>query len=605
MKVTGGDTAKRAGLDLSRYSESELRKLDHVSDGKIDATEAGAAVRFADADGDGFVSGKERRAFDHVVGKETSIASAKAFTELHKGRVNGLERQVNADLGEAQRKFTNADEEHDVMVADRNAALRESSEALQADGIPTSPDSAKQLRGQLDSLGDPDRLSPEGRAGYEKLARQHEHAQMKEAFDEGVGASYDDRESARAALRQTKVETHTVGDLIGAARARMPVARAIVDAETAVKGATGMRLLRETVRRNPQVKHDAAKLLKAQHIKRAVVEGKLDKSDVDMKKVDADVAKYGGRVAQHTMKLESTARKTVKDMESPKFKEAMAALPPDERARLEGTLHEMVSDTKAGEAFFDKNMLPALKDAPNADPYYVNMLKGGTSYSKMGLSALQTWGGHIAKKGGPEAMELLNNGVAQALAIKPSQVGKVHDAIEYANKHGMDAAQARLAKDPQLSKLSGGFDKIAKGVSFATGVVAAFDLQKDPNLRNSLAAASSAAEVTGILANAGKASKAVATYARFAGKVAPGLDILVGGMDMTSALKRGDTAGAVGGGMQAVGGTMMLAAAATGVGLPLAVVGGVVSLGGAAVSALFGDSATEQWLKDNAPEYVN
>lgn len=604
MKITGGDVAKKAGLDLSRYSETELKKLDHVTDGKIDETEAGAAVRFADADGDGFVSSKEQRAFDHVVGKESSLASAKAFTELHEGRVDKLEQQIGGELQGAQQRLRTADGEHDQIVSDRATALRDSRAGLEADGIPISQDSPKELLRQMQELGDPDQLSPRAKAQLERLNRQYDHASLTEAFNGGADDSYADLKQSKAELRETQVQTNTVADLIGAARARMPVARAIVDSETAVKAAAGMRLLREVVLSNPQVKHDAGKLLKAKGIKAAVAEGKLSKSDVNMKKLEGDIATYERRVAQHTSKLESTARHTVQYMEGPEFKKAMEALPDHERARIEGGLHELVSDTKAGEAFFDKNLLPALQNAPGADPYYVKMLKGGTSYSKKGLSALRTWGGQIAKKGGPDAMKLLNNGVAQALAIKPSQVGKVHDAIEYANKHGMEAAQARLAKDPELGKLAGGFDNIAKGVSFATGVIAAYDLQKDPNLRNGLAAASSAAEVSSILAGAGKKSKALATYARFAGKVAPSLDIVVGGLDMKSAIKRGDTASAVGGGMQAAGGTMMLAAAATGVGLPLAVVGGVLSLGGAAVSAIWGDSPTEEWLKKNAPEYA-
>ncbi len=604
MKVTGSDVAKKAGLDLSQYSEAQLKQLDHVRDGNIDATEAEAAVRFADADQDGFVSGKERRAFDHVVGKESSLASAKAFTELHEGRVESLGREVKGELQAAEQQVEVADETHFGLVGDRSRSLQESRAALEADGIEVPRDSAKALLAEIKGLGDASRLSPDGKQRLAVLERQYEHASMKEAFDDGVAGTYQELEQSKAARDKTKVETATVSDLLGAARSRMPVARAIVDAESAVKAAAGMRLLRETLARNPQVKHDAAKLLKAQQIKAAVDDGKLDKSDVDMKKLNADIATYGGRVARHTMKLESSARRTVAYMEGPAFKKAMEALPPDERARIEGGLHEMVSDTKAGEAFFEKNLLPALKNAPNADPYYVKMLKGGTSYSKMGLGALQTWGGLIAKKGGPEAMELLNNGVAHALAIKPSQVAKVHDAIEHANKHGIESAKQRLANDPQLKKLAGGFDKIAKGVSFATGVVAFADLRKDPSLRNSLAAASSAVEVSGILASAAKSSKALATYARFAGKIAPGLDVLVGGADMAKAIGRGDTAGAVGGGMQAAGGAMMLAAAASGVGLPLAVVGGVLSLGGAAVSAIWGDSPTEEWLKENAPEYA-
>ena len=76
------------------------------------------------------------------------------------------------------------------------------------------------------------------------------------------------------------------------------------------------------------------------------------------------------------------------------------------------------------------------------------------------------------------------------------------------------------------------------------------------------------------------------------------------GADAHAAAKRGDVGGTVGGSMQALGGAIALGAAATGVGLPVAVVGGVIAVAGSLVGLIWGDSATEKWLKANAPQYL-
>jgi hypothetical protein len=152
---------------------------------------------------------------------------------------------------------------------------------------------------------------------------------------------------------------------------------------------------------------------------------------------------------------------------------------------------------------------------------------------------------------------------------------------------------------------------VAGGIAVATAMLAAHDLIKDPNLRNALGAAKSASEIAEVLSRSAKVAPSIARYARFAGRAGPPLDMIIGGYDAYGAIKRKDVAGAVGGVTQAAGGIagtaglIAAAAGATGVGLPLAVIGGAVAVLGSLVTTLWGDSPTEKWLKDNAPEYIN
>jgi hypothetical protein len=161
-----------------------------------------------------------------------------------------------------------------------------------------------------------------------------------------------------------------------------------------------------------------------------------------------------------------------------------------------------------------------------------------------------------------------------------------------------------------LKKLSGQMNKIAGGIAIATGMIAAYDLVKDPNLRNSLAAAKGAGEIAEVLSRS-KVPASVARYAKYAGRIGPPLDMIIGGYDAYGALKRKDVGGAIGGFTQAAGGIagtaglIAAAAGATGIGMPLAVIGGAVAVLGSLVTALWGDSPTEKWLKDNAPEYLD
>jgi hypothetical protein len=605
MKLPGNTVAQRANLDLNRYTPEQLQKLNKVGDDKIDADEAKAAVRVADVNQDGLVSKTELKGLDYLLGKDTSLAAAKAFAQLHE-RSSPLQSATSQEWHAANTKKREAEEAHTELTSDRLTALNNEARLLGDEGILVPSDSPARLREAIAALGDQTKLSPAGQKELHRLEMQLQYAELKETFDAFAAVSYAKQEQARADFRSVDVVTKSVAELMAQAKGKAPLAGAVLESETAAKVAIGMRAIRELTRKNPspEMQRDTAQLLELRSIKEGVIYGSLDESAVDMKKLNADLDAAQAKVDLHTLKLESTARNTIKYMESPDFQKAMAALPEADRAQIEGTLHAMIADTKAGAEFFDRNLAPVLRGDANAKPYYVEMFRGGRHGSKMGMNALQLWGYQIAKRFDGDSAKALDRGLAMALGLPPGKVDKVILAIEVGNKKGIDAGKKILADDPELKRLAGQFEGIAKTVALASASIAAYDLYKNPDLRNAVAAAKGAGELADAIGRFAKADSTLGRYGRLAGRWAPGLDLLVGGMDAHAAAKRGDVGGTVGGGMQAVGGAIALGAAATGVGLPVAVIGGVIAVAGSLVGMIWGDSATEKWLKSNAPEYL-
>lgn len=607
MKLgTGYDVAKAAGLDLSRYTSAQLRKLDAVGDAKIDANEAAAIVRFADADDDGKVSPKELLALDYVMGKNTEVEAMEAFVEIHRGRVEDRATNVEREAASASQVFDQKDKAHDALVDSVHRQENEVRADMNANGFTWTDETPAQIKQQMAEL----QRTGRGPVSMAELDARLEYAQMRETNKAELQTSYDAKEAAKKIRDDANVEARAMRGISSEATKKIDGATVEVARFRASEKIADLTEVRAAVETDPKVRDAFVKYAKAAAIQNAVRDGKLDGDDVDMDQVKADLKDANKVIRAHTAKLEKVAEATVKMLEDPKFQERVALLPEDEQVQVLTDMQALIADTEAGHDFFKRNIQPVFEGKSPKSPGVAAWMKATRHVSKLGLNMTGVWGAKLAHEvGGKKALALMDNQLARVIGVDPSKMKIVNEAVELVNAGKKDAAKELLAKDPELKKLSGQIDKVAGGIAVATAMIAAYDLVKDPNLRNSLAAAKSATEIAEVLSRA-KVPASVARYARFAGRVGPPLDMIIGGYDAYGAAKRKDIGGAIGGVTQATGGLLgtagiiAVAAGSTGIGMPLAVVGGAVAVLGSLVTTLWGDSPTEKWLKENAPEYL-
>jgi hypothetical protein len=630
MKTPGNDVAKAAGFEITRYSDAELKKLDVVRDGKLDKNELNGVVRFADVNDDGKVDPKELLALDYVVGKDTTIAAAKAFTEVHgaEGGIDDRSTTLNAEVVAAEAGFKKADASHDTLVHEVSKMEAEMRSAMADEGVTWLNDSPKQIKEQIAALGKGGKLDAKGQAAKQTLELQLIYSEMRESNAADLTASYDVKTKAKATMDSAKVENRAAQSLFAEAGHHLESAKVTVARFESKELINSMVALRGEVEDNPKVNAAILKYAKAGAILEAVNAGKFDTDDVDVDKVRADLKSSRKIIDNHASRLEAGAKKVAKNLEDPAFQARMNALPDDERTQALTEMHSLIADTDAGRDFFHDNILPGLKGKTLKRPEIYDDLKMGRHSAKLGLNLAGIWGTRIAKEGGKDAVKLMDTALARAIGIRPDQMGKVYDAMEAGTKatnaalaknpaafqKAMQAGDAAttdfLRNDPELGKISTRINVLAGGIAFASATLAAVDLVRDPSLRTSLGAAKGAAEIAEVLSRAKFVPASVARYARIGGRLAPPLDAIIGGLDGYKAAKRNDIAGAIGGFTQSAGGVVGTAGAiaamagATGVGLPLAVVGGTIAVVGSLITTIWGDSPTEQWLKDNAPEYI-
>ncbi len=611
MKIAGQAQAQSADLDLSAYSSAQLRTFDVVADGKLDDNEIAGIIRFADVNDDGKVDGQEQTALDYLVGKDTTVVAAEAFLDLHEGRLTDRSASLQREVSSAEAIFKKSDAAHDTLVDTLSRQENDMRAQMSAEGIDWNETPPQLIEAEMAKLGPRKGLDAKGAAKLHTLEVQLAYAQMRKENAGELQTSYDAKMKAQLVMRNAQVENRAAQGLFGESTKRLQGAQSTVARDQAQSLTSDMVNFRDAVAHDPKI-HGAFKTFaKALAIKNAVRDGKLEGDDVKMSKVESDLKSSRGIIERHTGKMEKGAELVAKKLADPTFRKRLEALPEEERGQILGDMHSLIADTKAGDQFFHEFILPGLKgkSVKRADIY--DDLKLGRHGSKLALNLLGVYGVKIASQGSKESLKLMDAMVARALGIKPAQVAKLNQAIQVMNTSGMDAAKKMISADPELKALRGNFNQVAGAIAVATGILAASDLMHDPNLRSALGAAKGSTEIAEVLARAKFVSPSLARYATFAGRVGPPLDAIIGGLDGYKAMKRNDIGGAIGGFTQATGGVVgtagviAAAAGASGVGLPLAVVGGAVAVAGSLVSAIFGDSPSEKWLKSNAPEYLD
>lgn len=598
--------AKAAGLDLTRYTSAQLTKLDVVRDGKLDANEANGILRFADADDDGRVSKKEQLALDHVLGKDESIEAMEPFVDLHRGRITNRAANLTREVTSSEQQYIKKDEAHFKRVDEvrrQEDAMRAS---MNAEGFTWTEETPAQIKEQMTQLtksgqGDSRKM--------EELEWRLQYSEMRKTNATDLQTSYNAKETALKVRDDARVENNAFQALTGEATQRIDRATAEVVRFRSSERIADLVELRTAVEADPKVRDAFVKYAKGVAIQNAVRDGKLDGDAVDQAKVKQDLKASLKIIDAHTRKLENAAEQAVKLLQDPTFRDKLAVLPEDERTQILTDLHSLVADTEAGYRLFKQDIWPGLQGKHPKNPEVYDDLKVTRHSSKLALNLTGVWGAQIAKEGGKGALRLMDTQIARAIGVRPDLMPKVYDAMAVANTKGEKAAREMLAAEPELKGIARNFNQVAGGIAVASGILAAHDLIKDPKLRTALGAAKGASEIAEVLART-KVPASIARYATFAGRVGPALDAIIGAYDGYNAVKRNDVAGAIGGFTQSAGGiagtagVIAAAAGATGVGLPLAVVGGAIAVLGSLVTALWGDSPSEQWLKDNAPEYI-
>lgn len=366
-------------------------------------------------------------------------------------------------------------------------------------------------------------------------------------------------------------------------------------------------------------------LRKAEALKRAVDSGQLARRDVDMERLNFNIDKMSGIVRGQAGELESKARRLVSDLESPAFQEALLRLPDSQRAALLGRMTTVLSRTEAGRGYLEKSLLPHLKAV--ADPAAAVALKDlpenklwksvftpanqTLNNADTALKVLEGAGAFLANRA--DAAHLIEGATNYALALKPGQLKVVEDALLLRAQGQYKEADA-LLKRSGLERLGRNIDVIGKSLTTLNGLLTIADFVKDPSLQSAVAAGKSTAEIMAIVEKLAANSPRFAKFAGMLGKTVPAFDIIQGALGLygkDNAPNRGDVGGTVGSALMLTGGTVAaagLVASGTVVGsvagVPLTVIGGVMAGVGGAVDFFFGDSDTEKWLKQNAPEYL-
>ncbi len=368
-----------------------------------------------------------------------------------------------------------------------------------------------------------------------------------------------------------------------------------------------------------------ADLQKAEGIQRAVDSGKLAERDVNMRLLRGNIENMSRVVRNQAGELEARANRLITDLESPDFQQALLRLPDAQRADILGRMTGVLSRTEGGKRYLEQNLLPYLKAA--SDPAAAAALKDlpenklwknvftpanqTLSNADTVLKVLEGTGAFIANRA--DATHLVEGALSQALALKPGQLKTVEDAVILRAQGQYKEADALLQRSG-LGRLGRSMDVIGKSLTTLNGLLTIADFVKDPSLQSAVAAGKSTAELIAITQKLASQSSRYAKFAGMAGKAVPAFDIIQGAMGLygkDNAPSRGDVGGTVGNALMLTGGTVAAAGlVATGTvvgsvaGVPLTVVGGVIAGVGAAVDFVFGDSETDKWLKQNAPEYL-
>jgi hypothetical protein len=662
VSAEGARVAKDSKLDVAKYSDADLRGFDVIPDGQLDENEIVGILQFADVGGDGEISGDEQLALDFLAGKDLSTKALEAFLAVHgdgalEGRAQGMQRGASEAAATAQKM----DKAHDALLNEVDAQEKAMRDHMNDDGIIFHDDAPKRVKEEIKQLEANKRSTPDYDKKRNALDARLAYAEMRAENKARIQVSFEKRQLSKVLSDNVQVENRVAQKLYKTALERMGPAQ-----RDAVRGQSQqlvgrMTQLKEQLQSNGKVHEDFKTFSKTSAIANAVRDGKLARKDVDMKKVEADVAASKKVVKAHTNATENTALEITKTLTDPAFNARLEALPEDERADVLTRMHGAIADTDVGKEFFRSHVYPSLSGDGPVKPDWYDPIKKSRQGTKLAINLFGVWGLRLAEKGGKDASKLLDNALGRALGVSGGKLDVVSTAVQamYAKENevlkllskpggpgaeavkslakslgkdvsdiqaaiqkGETAALSALAKeagvkvgadllkaDKDLSGLVKNFDSIGRVVSVMTSVLAVSDMLKDPSVRTALSGAKGMSEIAEVLSKMGK-NGVFKSSSKFVGKFGPPLDMVMGSMDAYEAAKRGDKAAFYGGVAQMTGGAMgtvalaAVALGATGVGAPLALVGGAVAALGSLVVTLWGDSPTEKWLRANAPEYV-
>lgn len=481
VQVTGTKVAEAAGLNLSGYSNAQLKKLDVQGDGALDEAEVAGVVRFADIDDDGKVGPREQQALDYLVGHDTSPDAQWAFVELHgdDGRIDDRATGLNFEAARALEGAAKADQAHDALLTrtDREEAAMRAQ--MSARGVNPANDTAAGLEAQIAALGDPAKLDARGLQKLGTLELQLNYAQVKEDNAGLIAASFETKTRTRQVSDRAQVENRASQKLLLDAGDRLDWAKAGV-----------ARNLDQAIDRQAGNVADArAKLGKAsvklagllQKIGPALNEGVIvpvrgpnDRLRFEIAKPPGMKAsehakleeKFGGalrdlalstrsverEITQAKSRREAGAADLVKQVNDPAFVAYLKTLPPAERLGKLNAVAAQVAGTPAGQQLADQLLdFAATRQSPSmglltpstalgktlfdgvySDPAAVTQLKGlavnlaghlsGTSGEAMQRMAVIALGRPLTKAEAAAATELAH--------AKPEQLSP--EGVEHA-----------------------------------------------------------------------------------------------------------------------------------------------------------------------------
>lgn len=443
------------------------------------------------------------------------------------------------------------------------------------------------------------------------LDRQIAYAQALEGPKQNLLAAETAVKDAKGNVGQVKQERQTLQTLLLESQSKEFNAIRHQEAE-------GMKALEkaeaaQTNFESPAVQGQIKTLMTAKRVDSLVDQGHLKAKDVNWDVLDRDLKVSQKAVDRASSGMEEAANGVIQKLEDPAFQAALQKMPEDKRDDIMGRMLLSISKTQAGQAYFDKNVAPALEGDPKAPPLWRNAYDGLKNGQKSTLNLLEASGAMLASREVGKASKLLDSGMSRALGIKPDQLGVVEEAASLYNK-GNETAAKELLKKSDLGHLGSNLTKIAGTFTVLTGLVAVADLVQNPNLKNIASTGKSALEVTSLAGKLVEESTRFGRFAKIAGKAAPPVDMVLGAVGLfgeKGAIHRGDIGGTIGNSLTMAGGTVAaagLALSATGVGsvggVPIAAIGAIISGVGGLVDWIWGDSSTTKWLKENAPEYV-
>lgn len=337
-------------------------------------------------------------------------------------------------------------------------------------------------------------------------------------------------------------------------------------------------------------------------------------SGAGLKDLDERIAMAEAKVKTIEGEKEAVAKKALDRFRDPQVQQALAMLPPEERARTTAILLKPMANTQVGQEFVDKFLSPALSGKDPAEGATskeeaeerkrifdtVKLAFDGTDKSReAGLATVELFAKNFAARG--EAA--FYQATAKVLGKSTEEVGDIQALL----------SKMRVAApgSPEAVKAAHGLEHLGLKGNLLKGVEGAFagfslamslaELAKDPTLKAKLSVAKDSAAALKIIGEHLEKSPELAKYAKFLGAgakffegAAGVLAAVVGAIDMTEATKYLDSAGAIGHYFEAAGGVI----AAGGVVFPpLAALGAVVGLFGFVFDKCFGDSDEERAIK--------